>query len=159
MQGVAYAPSPVNFNEIFPIGSIYISVNDTNPGTLFGGSWTQIKDTFLMCGGDTYTKGSTGGSATHAHTTADHTLTVSEMPWHQHEFQRQQWYAADTQIATTTIGSIYSWKSSTGGTTSYGYKGGDYGGIGGSQGHNHGDTYASSSLPPYLAVVVWKRVG
>lgn len=48
----------------YPVGSIYMSINNTNPSTLFGGTWEQIKDTFLLSAGDTYTAGSTGGEAT-----------------------------------------------------------------------------------------------
>ena len=64
-------------NTIYPIGSIYMSVNSTSPQILFGGTWEQIKDTFLLATGDTYANGSTGGEATH-------TLTVNEMPSHTH---------------------------------------------------------------------------
>ncbi len=49
-------------NSIYPIGSIYMSVNNTNPSTLFGGTWEQIEDRFLLGAGDTYTAGSTGGN-------------------------------------------------------------------------------------------------
>lgn len=63
---------------IYPVGSIYISVNATSPATLFGGSWTQVKDRFLLGAGSTYTAAATGGSATH-------TLTASEMPKHAHD--------------------------------------------------------------------------
>lgn len=30
------------FKLIYPVGSIYMSVNNTNPGTLFGGTWSQV---------------------------------------------------------------------------------------------------------------------
>lgn len=65
------------FLAIYPVGSIYLSVNNVNPSTFIGGTWTLIKDKFLLGAGDTYTAGSTGGEATH-------TLTVAEMPSHTH---------------------------------------------------------------------------
>lgn len=169
-------------NNIYPVGSIYMSVNSTNPGTLFGGTWTQIQDTFLLAAGSTYTAGGTGGSDKHTHTyahthttpattTDSHTLTVTEIPSHEHQIkQRQQWYSADV-VVNSGSGTIYSWKSSTGGTTSASYKygGNDVGATGGDGGHTHGQvatttdsqststTSSESNLPPYLAVYVWKR--
>ena len=53
----------LGFDDIYPIGSIYISTSPTNPSTLFGGTWTQIEDRFLLSAGSTYSAGSTGGSA------------------------------------------------------------------------------------------------
>lgn len=49
-------------DSTYPVGSIYMSVNSTNPSQLFGGTWQQIKNVFLLGAGDTYTAGSTGGS-------------------------------------------------------------------------------------------------
>ena len=66
-------------NLFYPVGSIYWSSNNTNPGTLFGGTWTQIKDRFILAAGDSYTNGATGGAATV-------TLSVSNMPSHSHSF-------------------------------------------------------------------------
>ena len=51
------------YNAIYPVGSIYMSVNSTSPQTLFGGTWEQIKDTFLLASGTSYSNGATGGSA------------------------------------------------------------------------------------------------
>ena len=66
-------------NLVYPVGSIYWSSNNTNPGTLFGGTWTQIKDKFILAAGDSYTNGATGGATSV-------TLTVSNMPSHYHSF-------------------------------------------------------------------------
>lgn len=62
---------------IYPVGSIYMSVNNTSPSILFGGTWVQIQDRFLLASGSTYTGGSTGGAATVA-------LTSKQMPRHTH---------------------------------------------------------------------------
>lgn len=67
------------FDKIYPVGSIYMSVNSTSPATLFGGTWTQLKDRFLVGAGNSYAVNSTGGEATH-------TLTVNEMPSHTHSW-------------------------------------------------------------------------
>lgn len=67
-------------NLVYPVGSIYWSSNNTNPGTLFGGTWTQIKDKFVLACGDTYnTTGATGGASTV-------TLSINNMPSHDHRF-------------------------------------------------------------------------
>ena len=58
---------------VYPVGSIYQSMNATSPADSIGGTWTQIK-TFLY-GADTAKE--TGGEATH-------TLTTDEMPKHNH---------------------------------------------------------------------------
>lgn len=51
---------PLDF--VYPVGSIYMSVNDTSPQDLFGGTWVQLRDTFLLAAGNTYAAGSTGGA-------------------------------------------------------------------------------------------------
>ena len=66
-------------NLVYPVGSIYWSSNNTNPANLFGGTWTQIKDRFILAAGDYYSNGATGGAATV-------TLTISNMPNHSHSF-------------------------------------------------------------------------
>lgn len=71
--------SNINFDSIYPVGSIYLTTVNTNPGEYFGGTWAQIKDRFLLAAGNTYSAGSTGGEA-------NHTLTTNEMPSHTHSF-------------------------------------------------------------------------
>lgn len=41
-------------DTIYPIGSIYMSVNSVNPASLFGGTWEQIEDTFFGEGGQSH---------------------------------------------------------------------------------------------------------
>lgn len=62
---------------VYPVGAIYISTSNVSPTTLFGGTWQQIQDTFLLAAGTTYSAGNTGGSATH-------TLTIAELAAHTH---------------------------------------------------------------------------
>ena len=56
----------------YPVGSIYISMNNTNPSTIFGGTWSQIINRFLWC---TNTSKTAGGSKK---------ITVDNMPSHTH---------------------------------------------------------------------------
>lgn len=67
----------LDFNSIYPVGSVYINVNDTNPGTLFGGTWKRIEDKFLLCSGTKYATNSTGGKDGHQHNfNHSHTVTI-----------------------------------------------------------------------------------
>lgn len=67
-------------DDIYPIGSIYMSVNSTSPSTLFPGTyWEQISDTFLLAAGTNHAAGTTGGSETVTLTSAQ-----SGVPAHDH---------------------------------------------------------------------------
>lgn len=61
------------FLAVHPVGSIFLSTDGTEPAGLYGGTWEQIKDVFLLGASDTYPVGSMGGEE-------KHTLTVSELP-------------------------------------------------------------------------------
>ena len=121
-------------NTIYPVGSIYMSVSNVSPSTLFGGTWEQIKDTFLLSSGDTYSNGSTGGEE-------KHTLTVNEMPSHRHSRRTSPLVFAERDSSKNEIISPAS------GSAKAVTKDSDY--TGGGQAHNN--------MPPYLAVNVWKR--
>ena len=55
----------LDFDKIYPIGSIYISASGTNPHDLFGGTWEQLRDRFLLgCGSKE--NGTIGGEENHA---------------------------------------------------------------------------------------------
>ena len=63
--------------KIYPVGSIYMSMNPTNPSSFIGGKWEQLQNRVLLGAGDAYDVGATGGEATH-------TLTADELPSHKH---------------------------------------------------------------------------
>lgn len=68
----------LNFDDVYPVGSIYMSVNSTNPATLFGGTWEQIAGGRCLIGANSnYALGTTGGEATHL-------LNANEIPGHNH---------------------------------------------------------------------------
>ncbi len=116
---------------IYPVGSVYISTNSTNPSTYYGGTWEQITDRFLLACGYTYANGSTGGEATH-------TLTVNEIPSHYHTYTAK--YGSDT-----TSVSAQAWELNCTNHTNY-----KTNSTGGGQAHNN--------MPPYFVVFMWKRI-
>lgn len=141
------APGAISVDDIYPIGSIYMSVNSTNPGTLFGGTWEQIKDTFLLSAGDTYTAGTTGGEA-------EHSLIIDEIPSHTHTAemcgitasgsgaaQQGDFYRADYWNRFQTTGNAVH----------------DYYGTGTLTPQSVGGGLAHNNMPPYLTVYMWKR--
>lgn len=81
------------------------------------------------------------------HINASHNIAVGELANHNHTFQRQQWYSADT-VRNSSTGTIYSWKSTTGGTTSASYNG-SVEANGSNQKHNN--------IQPYHIVYSYKR--
>ena len=46
---------------LYPVGAVYISVNNTSPASLFGGTWKSIGGRFLLGADATYAVGSSGG--------------------------------------------------------------------------------------------------
>lgn len=66
-------------NLIYPIGSIYMSVNDVNPSTLFGGTWIKIEGRFLLASSSSYALGTTGGVSSTS-------LKSTNLPAHTHSF-------------------------------------------------------------------------
>lgn len=122
-------------DNVYPVGSIYMSVNSTNPKNLFGGTWEQIQGRFLFGMDSSYPAGSTGGEITHA-------LTIDEMPEHNHT------------IYYPNAGGPY-------GNANISYPEGSDTNMtwcaemcktaptGGGAAHNN--------MPPYLSVYIWKR--
>lgn len=132
------------FDLIYPVGSIYISVNSTNPEVLFGGTWEQIQGRFLLGMSSSYPIGSTGGSkdavvVAHTHnpanesgyygfiTNASKAFTVGDMGSQSGSGRYYPYSTVAFDISRNTM------------TGSTGVSGTD------------------KNMPPYLAVAMWKR--
>ena len=149
-------------DSTYPVGSIYMSVNSTSPATLFGGTWSQLQNRFLLGAGSSYTAGNTGGAATV-------TLTTAQMPAHTHTFTGSSATTSSdshTHTVPNTKGDnsgsgnkCESWSSASASgrtvTTS-------------SDSHTHtvtakgtnantGGDGSHNNMPPYLVVYMWKR--
>lgn len=128
-------------NSAYPVGSLYMSMNSTNPGDLFGGTWEQIEGRFILAADNTHPAGQTDGEETHE-------LTVDEMPSHRHNFRLSE---------NRKLPGLYlmndTWGGDNSGLSSYPYMGEGYYiemlDAGGNQPHNN--------MPPYLVAYIWKR--
>lgn len=119
---------------VYPVGSIYMSINNVSPATLFGGKWVQIKGRFLLGASDVYKANTTGGEATH-------TLTNNEMPNHQHSI----WFPNSSGEQSAEIG-----YPEAGSKNTYYAEASKTSGVGGGAAHNN--------MPPYLVVYMWRRL-
>ena len=122
-------------NMVYPVGSIYMSVNNVSPASFLGGTWEQIQGRFLLASSESYPAGSTGGEATH-------TLTVSEMPSHNHTLNASYSSAGSSSSVERKMlagddNNAWVWNYSVT--------------------NNTGDGAAHNNMPPYLVVYMWQR--
>lgn len=169
---------------IYPVGSIYMSADSTNPGSIFGGTWVAWGSGRVPVGVDTNdtdfnTVEKTGGAKTV-------TLTSSNMPAHTHTYNKANTPTGSTAITTAQMPShthTYSNKTLT--TTKAGFTKVSSGGgsaftsitagnantaaTGSGSGHTHtissssaasgsaGSGTAVSKLQPYITCYMFKR--
>ena len=76
-------------NKVYPVGSIYLSVNNVSPATFIGGTWTALSNGYilkLITSGTGGTETATGNTGQASGNTGSHTLTAKESgcPTHGH---------------------------------------------------------------------------
>lgn len=122
---------------VYPVGSIYMSVNATDPSKLFSGTaWEKLEGRFLLGSSSTYANGATGGEATH-------TLTAVEMPTHRHSiyYPNAGGPYGDANISYPEGSGVNkTWQAEMCKT------------------EIAGDGVAHNNMPPYLVVNMWKRI-
>ena len=134
---------------VYPVGSIYMSVNNVSPATFFGGTWERVQDRFLLAAGSTYAAGSTGGSSSHNHdyrlSFANYNLgfdaSVDGLGAYNYDSKS---YVKSRVAGGVSAKGLYNVSVETH-TLSVSYLDG-------------GNTSYKENLPPYLAVYIWKRI-
>ena len=126
--------------SVYPVGAIYMSVSATDPGELFGGTWTRwgagrVPVSVNASDANFSTVEKTGGAAAVA-------LTTGQLPAHNHS------YTDDTANRTITVtpasGTTGELAVSTMKTTS-------------KTTGNRGSGEAHNNLQPYITCYMWKR--
>lgn len=127
--------------QLMPVGYIYISSDPTSPAELFGGTWEVLTDRVIVGAGGKYDVNSTGGAETH-------TLTVNEMPSHNHKLQRDMAgveigiAGGNGSVQGNALEGTYSTVSIFGSSIGAGATGGGA---------------AHNNMQPYIAKYMWER--
>lgn len=153
--------------QMYPVGSIYMSVSSTNPSTYFGGTWTAWGTGRVPVGvnaNDTNfaTVEKTGGAATvilttaqmPSHTHAKGTLVTNETGSHTHNLKNQKttWGASSGNKviidATSGYTAITNKATTSAGAHSHTISGSTA---------SAGSGSAHNNLQPYITCYMWKR--
>lgn len=129
---------------VYPIGSIYMSVNSANPATLFGGTWESFGAGKTLIGIDTSdsdfnTVNKTGGSKSHYHnlpfiSESSNTMNTCRFVWN---------FAGSSYVSSNYVTSPARTSTLTPEANSYsGYL---------------AKSSTNTALPPYVVVYMWKR--
>jgi len=152
-------------SKVYPVGSIYMSVNSTSPASFLGGTWEMLQNRFLVGAGGSYSNGATGGEASHA-------LKVGEIPAHLHTYYDTVF---TENLTVATRGSFTDFDGQTvtekvvknGSSSVFKLTGSKSGADTDNEtrsvlfrkttGTDSASGSAHNNMPPYLAVYMWKR--
>lgn len=121
--------------KLYPVGAIYTSTVGTSPASLFGGTWEQLKDRFLLGAGDSYAAGSTGGEA-------EVVLDENNLP--------------ERTCVLDAAESTENWNAGVWRNTNPANAGDSF--VNYAERSSYGAGVAHNNMPPYLTVYMWKRV-
>ena len=122
---------PIEAPNFYPIGAIYMSISDTSPATLFGGTWAAIDaGRFLVAAGTGYPAGDTGGQSSFS-------LTGENLPNIAFDVLAQGSGSNTWGLPAPTSGGTAGWVP--------GYV------------RSGGSGNAISIIPPWYAVYMWRR--
>ncbi|MBP3541509.1 MAG: hypothetical protein J6K72_06815 [Clostridia bacterium] len=129
-------------NAIYPVGSLFFSMNATSPASLFGGSWTQITDKFIYAAGSNYYVGQTGGAQTVS-------LSIANLPYHTHGM-RMGW-SDNLETVNSVITTVERQGLTAGTAESHVVVDAGY------TTNAAGSGTAHTNMPPFVAAYIWQR--
>lgn len=121
-------------NLVYPVGSIYMSVNSTSPATLFGGTWTQLTNTFLYASTTADTDATTATAGSKDAVVVEHTHNFNQ------SFGNHYNGGGIQKINRTT------WVEDNSSSIYFAIQ-------------NTGVSGTDKNMPPYMKVYMWKRTG
>lgn len=74
-----------DIDAVYPVGSVYLSMANTNPSSLFGGTWQKLEGRFLLTSSSNYEAGSTGGSNDAVVVSHNHSASTASAGSHNHD--------------------------------------------------------------------------
>lgn len=143
---------------MYPVGSIYLSVNNVDPGLYFGGTWEKIEGKFLLASSSSYSLGSTGGSKDAVVVSHNHTQNG-----HRHGTGNDRYFLTSEDIISVN-GTKRNFPSESSSGSYLIYSGSKHGiyrkedtGSSTATNNSTGVSGTGKNMPPYLVVSVWKR--
>ena len=135
---------------VYPIGSVYMSINSTSPATFIGGTWERIQGRFLYAGDTDIIPGSEGGAIKHQHKYVVYSLVSKEVTGTANATNNGEEKPSVPRKELST-GNSWNINSKLGDGSAWNY-------TDGIQYSSTGTTSMESGMPPYLSVYIWKRV-
>ena len=146
-------------NRVYPVGSVYISLNNNSPANFIGGTWERLISTFLYAAISDI--GQSGGESYHQ-------ITEAELPPHRH----------DIPVLSGTTDTSGSHSHKYGSSSDLAAPGGNHGTAFQANGYDtstagaHSHTFSTSAsetgftgeadsmclMPPYINVYMWRRI-
>lgn len=122
--------------KMFPVGYVYISMEDTSPASLFGGQWLRLENRFLLGSGDLYSLGLTGGERMHLLTAEESGLPAHDhdlnRPWSDGSGSKAAYTQSDQRRRISVSTKVCSEKNAE---------------------------LPHNNMPPYIVVNMWRKVG